>query len=63
MKVQIDTPRLKCDEAPEEPATVSTENVLKVECHISIQTNFMHSGIKEVGGTFRLTPPIPDRAL
>jgi len=38
---------LRCDEAPEEPATVSTENVLKVECHISIQTNFMHSGIKE----------------
>jgi len=38
---------LKCDEAPDEPATTSTENVLKVQCHISMQTNFMHSGIKE----------------
>jgi ubiquitin carboxyl-terminal hydrolase 14 len=45
---------LKCDEAPEEPATVSTENVLKVGCHISMQTNFMHSGIKEVSGAFGL---------
>lgn len=52
--MQIHLFRLKCDEAPEEPATASTENVLKVECHISSQTGFMHSGIKEVGGTLRL---------
>jgi ubiquitin carboxyl-terminal hydrolase 14 len=25
-----------CDEAPEEPSSVSTENVLKIECNISI---------------------------
>jgi hypothetical protein len=44
--VQIDLSRLKCDEAPEEPATVSTENVLKVGMSYFNQTNFMHSGIK-----------------
>ena len=57
LKGKTDLFRLRCDEAPEEPATVSTENALKVECHISIQTNFMHSGIKEVGEMFRLAPP------
>ena len=57
LKGQTDLFRLRCDEAPEEPATVSTENALKVECHISIQTNFMHSGIKEVGGRFSLASP------
>ncbi|KAJ3504728.1 hypothetical protein NLJ89_g7782 [Agrocybe chaxingu] len=36
---------LKCDEAPEEPATISSEPVLKVECNITISTNFMFSGI------------------
>ncbi|KIM41807.1 hypothetical protein M413DRAFT_445024 [Hebeloma cylindrosporum] len=36
---------LRCDEAPEEPVTVSTEQVLKIECNISITTNFMLSGI------------------
>lgn len=40
--------RLKCDEAPEEPPTVVTEKVLKIECNISITTNFMASGIKDV---------------
>lgn len=40
--------RLKCDEAPEEPSTVSTEKVLKIECNISITTNFMLSGIMDV---------------
>ncbi|KAF9790391.1 hypothetical protein BJ322DRAFT_385416 [Thelephora terrestris] len=38
---------LKCDEAPDEPATVSTEEALKVGCHISMRTNFMQPGIKE----------------
>ncbi|KDQ55955.1 hypothetical protein JAAARDRAFT_36745 [Jaapia argillacea MUCL 33604] len=36
---------LTCDEAPEEPATTSSEKVLKVECNISINTNFMLRGI------------------
>ncbi|TFK36546.1 hypothetical protein BDQ12DRAFT_633796 [Crucibulum laeve] len=36
---------LRCDEAPEEPATVTKEQVLKVECNISITTNYMLSGI------------------
>uniref|UniRef100_A0A8H8CF76 Ubiquitin carboxyl-terminal hydrolase n=1 Tax=Psilocybe cubensis TaxID=181762 RepID=A0A8H8CF76_PSICU len=38
---------LKCKEegAENEPPTVSTENVLKIECNISIKTNFMLSGI------------------
>ena len=39
---------LTCDEAPEEPATVSTEQVLKIECNISITTNFMLTGIMNV---------------
>jgi ubiquitin carboxyl-terminal hydrolase 14 len=36
---------LSCDEASEEPVTITTEQVLKVECNISINTNFMLSGI------------------
>ncbi|KAF8968863.1 hypothetical protein BDZ97DRAFT_1798491 [Flammula alnicola] len=36
---------LTCDEAPEEPSTVSFEQVLKIECNININTNFMLSGI------------------
>ncbi|KAF8900164.1 hypothetical protein CPB84DRAFT_1779499 [Gymnopilus junonius] len=36
---------LTCDEASEEPATVSSEQVLKIDCNISINTNFMLSGI------------------
>ncbi|KAG6857024.1 hypothetical protein H0H87_010697 [Tephrocybe sp. NHM501043] len=36
---------LTCDEAPEEPASVTTENVLKIECNINITTNFMLTGI------------------
>ncbi|CAL1698264.1 unnamed protein product [Somion occarium] len=36
---------LKCDEAPEEPPSVTTEKVLKVDCNITISTNYMLSGI------------------
>ncbi|KAF5329651.1 hypothetical protein D9619_008920 [Psilocybe cf. subviscida] len=36
---------LTCDEAPEEPRTVSKEQVLKIECNITISTNFMLSGL------------------
>ena len=42
---------LTCDEAPEEPASVSTEQVLKIECNISITTNFMLTGIMNVRST------------
>jgi len=40
--------RLKCDEAEDEPSTVSVERVLKIECNISGTTNFMHPGILDV---------------
>lgn len=43
-----DFERLKCDEAPEEPSTVTVEKVLKIECNISATTNYMHTGIKDV---------------
>ncbi|KIJ64270.1 hypothetical protein HYDPIDRAFT_90832 [Hydnomerulius pinastri MD-312] len=38
---------LKCDEAADEPSTVTTERVLKIECNISITTNYMHTGIMD----------------
>lgn len=40
--------RLKCDEAPEEEATITFEKVSKIECNIGMTTNFMASGIKDV---------------
>ncbi|KAG9310870.1 hypothetical protein JVU11DRAFT_8725 [Chiua virens] len=36
------------DEAPEEPSAVTTERVLKIECNITISTNYMHTGIMDV---------------
>lgn len=39
---------MKCDEAPEEPPTVSREKILKLQCNISGSTNYMHTGIMEV---------------
>ncbi|KAI5118721.1 hypothetical protein M0805_004519 [Coniferiporia weirii] len=38
---------MTCDEAPEEPASVVVDKVLKLECNIGASTNFMHSGILE----------------
>ncbi|KIO05881.1 hypothetical protein M404DRAFT_15289 [Pisolithus tinctorius Marx 270] len=38
---------LKCDEDENEPPTVSTERVLKIECNISNTTNYMHTGIMD----------------
>ncbi|TFY80689.1 hypothetical protein EWM64_g3328 [Hericium alpestre] len=38
---------LKTEEAPEEPPTVSTEDVLQIECNISGTTNYMSTGIME----------------
>lgn len=42
---------LTCDEAPEEPATTKVDRVLKLDCNISIETNHMMSGIKDVSRT------------
>ncbi|WWC67636.1 uncharacterized protein I206_101546 [Kwoniella pini CBS 10737] len=39
------TSKLQCVEAPEEPATTSKERQLKLQCNISINTNFLVSGI------------------
>ncbi|KAI0791020.1 cysteine proteinase [Abortiporus biennis] len=36
---------MSCDENPSEEASISTERVLKLECNISIHTNYMLSGI------------------
>lgn len=44
--------RLKCDEAPEEEPSISSEKVLKLECNIAINTNFLHSGIMDVSEYF-----------
>ncbi|KAH9886741.1 hypothetical protein C8Q73DRAFT_715186 [Cubamyces lactineus] len=38
---------LKCDEAPEEPESISFEKVLKVSCNISNAVNYMQQGIME----------------
>ena len=47
--VELTLLRLKCDEAPDEASTVSFEKILKIECNITINTNFMHTGIMDVG--------------
>ncbi|TXT13476.1 hypothetical protein VHUM_00843 [Vanrija humicola] len=39
------TKTLTSPEAPDEPPAVSTEHVLKLECNITIDTNFLLSGI------------------
>ncbi|KAJ3755757.1 hypothetical protein EV360DRAFT_49165 [Lentinula raphanica] len=36
---------LSSPEAPDEPPTVSIEKIMKIECNINAQTNYMHSGI------------------
>ncbi|EJU00282.1 ubiquitin carboxyl-terminal hydrolase 6 [Dacryopinax primogenitus] len=36
---------LTCDDAPDEPPTHSKERIFKLDCNISINTNFMMSGI------------------
>lgn len=52
--VAVRSNRLKCDEAPDEPPSVMTEDVLKIECNISISTNYMHTGIMDVRLSLRL---------
>ncbi|WVQ97776.1 hypothetical protein IAU59_004890 [Kwoniella sp. CBS 9459] len=39
---------LQCNDAPNEAQTLTTERVLKLECNISMSTNFLLSGITEV---------------
>ncbi|KAF9516715.1 hypothetical protein BS47DRAFT_1315175 [Hydnum rufescens UP504] len=39
------TKTLICDEAPDEAPTIIKERILKLDCNISISTNYMHSGI------------------
>lgn len=46
MAIQL-TKKMSCPEAPEEPASFSTEKVLKLECNITINTNFLMSGIRD----------------
>ncbi|KAI8595025.1 hypothetical protein EDD21DRAFT_329770 [Dissophora ornata] len=41
------TTTLKCDDAPEEEATVNKEPFSKLDCHISINVNYIHNGILE----------------
>lgn len=38
---------LTCDEAPEEPPVVKTDRVFKLDCNISINTNYLISGIMD----------------
>ncbi|XP_030557204.1 ubiquitin carboxyl-terminal hydrolase 14 [Drosophila novamexicana] len=38
--------QMTADEAPDEPATVSTENFLQLSCFISMEVKYMQSGLK-----------------
>ncbi|KAG9044628.1 deubiquitinating enzyme [Tulasnella sp. UAMH 9824] len=38
---------LKCDEAPDEPPTTTRETILKLQCNIDSNTNYMHTGIMQ----------------
>jgi hypothetical protein len=40
---------MKCEDAPEEPVQVSSQKALNIDCNISATTNFMHTGISDVG--------------
>lgn len=40
--------RSRCVEAPDEPVSIAQESALKLECNISISTNFLLSGVLEV---------------
>lgn len=41
------TSKTQCKEAPEEEAVINTEKFIKLDCHISINVNYMHNGIME----------------
>lgn len=36
---------MTCDEASDEPPTTLTEKISKLDCNISITTNYLHAGI------------------
>lgn len=38
---------MKCDECPEEEPTISTDEFQRLNCHISINVNFLNQGISE----------------
>ncbi|KAG8984456.1 deubiquitinating enzyme [Tulasnella sp. JGI-2019a] len=38
---------LTCDDAPGEPPSVTREKIMKLQCNISMSTNYMHTGIKD----------------
>ncbi|XP_034490942.1 ubiquitin carboxyl-terminal hydrolase 14 [Drosophila innubila] len=38
--------KMTSDEAPDEPATISTENFLQLSCFISMEVKYMQSGLK-----------------
>ena len=38
---------MKCDEAPEEAPTVSTSDFVRLNCHISINVNYLNQGLSE----------------
>ncbi|KIO19021.1 hypothetical protein M407DRAFT_55572, partial [Tulasnella calospora MUT 4182] len=46
MAGQMET-TLKCDEAPDEPPTTTKEKILKLQCNIDSNTNYMHAGIMQ----------------
>lgn len=46
---------LSTPEAPDEPPTMSVEKALKLECNISINTNFLMSGILDVRYSVRMS--------
>lgn len=48
LRVFLSVSRLTCDESPTESPSITTEQVLKIECNISITTNFMLTGIMNV---------------
>jgi hypothetical protein len=47
MSIEL-TKTLSTPEAPDEAPSTSTEKALKLECNISINTNFLMSGIMDV---------------
>ncbi|KAF8335818.1 uncharacterized protein EI90DRAFT_2969410 [Cantharellus anzutake] len=41
------TTTFKCDEAPDEPPTILKERILKLDCPITISTNYLQAGISD----------------
>lgn len=47
MLYSFKTPRMRCEESPDEEPTISYDPFLKLECNITSTTNFLHTGIME----------------